>query len=771
MKKNRLLLVLVLLVSGTVGLTSCGDETSTSEVATSVASIPSYKIRNITIDVAEDFTYDISFKPTETVEEDVKFYTSSNSTYSASDKEIDMSLNSEVYSFNYSENSNDFYILMVGGTENDVYAKQNIVLPTFNATIVDGTDTNDGYDILTFSYLDNGYGSETFFDDEGVNIYRSASSEFNESTATLVEENVTIADEFDIASAEGENYYFIQASSNGGIATYTSQAFEKNVKFGSDLISITSAEMASSDSIYLNVEGTYSTSESLENAGLSLFSSVDNSLTSSPIVTDSDNGFTASFDLSQISTSDTTYTAYIQFGAGIFYEIPYDVSGENADIKNVYDSKIYGFTNTNDLLGISYQDKGAVNIFSAKFELEEDNPYFVVSGMYDETLFTDGSEGVIYNPILLINNDQNSSTDNNEYALTLDEENGTFEVKADLSSLSKLGSWYNVKLYFNTTTTTDDDGAEAYLYDATYEFSENDAYDLDSTVLDPDTFYQYGFETYSSYLKIYYTDASSNVDSWDYVRKDGEVYLRLQGTYRRGNESQFDVTYGDEHYYGDVIPYEETYEFVSDINVNSVQAGVNYSVYWRYASGGSDEVTNKYITKPNAVASSNDGYIYCVKEESWETNRYYKVYKDQDTAKANEVAFETGDDNSPEFIISGAVNSSAASKDLYLQFEVLDLPETAFYSEVSLDADLNFSTATDISTITDKDTYYEVRLVEKTGGEYIDISSGDNDYCGFYNEYLPSDFADNILVTDSGTYKVNTHTGEDSLWSLYIYLA
>jgi len=771
MKKNRLLLVLTLLVSSSIGLTSCGDETTSATSITPTISLPSYKLRNITVDVTNDFTYDISFKPTETIKEDIKFYTSSNSTYSSSDEEINVSLADEVYSFNYSESSNDFYILMVGGVDNDVYAKQNIVIPTFNANIIDGTGENEGYDIVTFSYLDNGYGSETFFDDEGVNIYRSSSIEFNESTATLVEENVTIANEFDIESAEGENYYFIQASSNGGIATYTSQAFEKNIKFGSDLISITGVEMTSSDSIYLDVKGTYLTSKSLDNAKFSLLSSVDNSLESSSIVAESDNSFTTSFDLTKLSTSDTTYTAYIQFGAGIFYEIPYSGAGENVNTKNVYDSKIYGYSNVDDLLGVSYQDKGAVNVFSAKFDLEDGNPYFVANGMYDKTLFTDGSEGVIYNPILLVNNDQDDSVDNNEYALTLDEENGTFEVKADLSSLSKLGSWYNVKLYFNTTLATNDEGNEVYLYDATYEFSQNDCYDLDSTVLDSDTFYQYGFQTYASFLKIYYTDASSNITSWNYVRKDSEVYLRLEGTYRRGNESRFDVTSGDEHYYGDVIPDVETYEFISDINVNSIQAAVNYSVYWRYASGGSDEVTNKYIDKPNAIASSSDGYIYCVKQEAWEENRYYKVYKDQDTAKANQVNFENSADNNPEFIISGTVNSEAANKDLYLQFAVLDSSENAFYSEVNLDSDFNFSVKTDISAITDKDVYYEVTLVEKINGEYLDIASGENEYCGFYDEYMPLNFTENKLLTDSGTYRVNTHTGEDSLWSLYIYLS
>lgn len=769
MKKNRLLFALILMASSAAGLTSCGDETTTSEEISSAVSLPSYKLRNITIDVTDDFTYDISFKPTKTVEEDVKFYISSNSTYNSTDEEIEISLEDGVYSFNYSEKSNDFYILMVGGENNDVYAKQNIVIPTFNLNVSDGTGDNEGYDILTFSYLNNGYGSDTFFDDEGVNIYRSSSSDFDESSATLVEENVTISDEFDIESAEGENYYFIQASTNGGIATFTSQAFEKNVAFGSDLVSVTSAQITLDDSIYLNLEGTYASSISLENAGLSLLSSEDNTLEYAPITLGSDSVFTASFDLSQLSIADTTYNAYIQFGAGIFYEIPYDVAGENDSAKTVYNNKIYGFSNDDDLLGISYQDKGAVNVFSAKFDVEDDTPYFVASGMYDETLFSDGSEGVIYNPILLINNDQDGTVDNNEYSLTLDEENKTFEVKADLSSMSKLGSWYNVKLYFNTTLTTDENGDETYLYDATYEFTESDCYDMDSTIIDPVSFYQYGFQSYAGFLKIYYTDASSEVTSWNYIKKDGEMYLRLEGTYRRGNESVFDVTWGDEHYYGDVIPDEETYEFTTDINVNDIQAGVNYSVYWRYASGGSDEVTNKYFDKPNAVAASNDGYIYCVKEESWEENRYYKVYKDQDAAKANEVAFQTSEEGNPEFVISGAVNSEIGDKDLYLKFEVLDSPETAFYSEVNVDSDYNFSTATDISSITEKDEFYEVTLVEQVDGDYVDIASGAKDYCAFYNEYLPSDFAENKLVTENGTYKVNTHSGEDNLWSLYIY--
>lgn len=758
-------------------LSGCGggeDNSPSSSVDPSTTDIASYKVKTATIDVTSSRQYAFTFNTDNEVSSTGEWYISSNSRYDTKDELITMLGSGKSFNFTYSGDRFDFYLLFVGGTENDVYLKQNFILPTINMVI---RETNEK-DVITFEYLNTGYGSEMFFEDEGFTLYRSSSSTFD-SNAIAIKENVSIADEFTYDSASGQDYFYFVASMNSSKVTYTSQAYKKGTEYGSDLVSLSSAAIESDGtSITLAVGGNLT---GVTTAKLALYSAADINVT--PVSLDTTSGaFTATIDLSVLAAPDTSYNAYILFGAGLFYAIPSSLNDIVLSTRTIVGSNIYFLASSGGDLVVSYTAKAMINVFEAQFVVGEDKRvYFETSGLYDDTLFPTDDSGntiAISNPVLEIDNEQNNSTDVNDYNLTLDTINKAFSVKADLTEIDKMGPWYNIKLWFNTTTAVGESGESARVYSATYEYSSSVA-DLTLTATDEENLRQYSFQEYDGYLKIQVSDLSMSIASWNYVNIDGKVNLRLTGNYTKTG-SYFTVYSGSniDAHNADVTPNESTHSFTVDINVDNIAASTNYHVHWILPDGGNEEVTNKYMSKPNSVMSSTDGYIFCVKEESWSTNRYYKVYKDSDVAKANSLSFDL-DSTTPTFTLKGAINSLHKDDDLYVRYAVAETQQdgtagfnsdTAIYSKVVLTSDLSFTAVADLSSLV-IGSNYEARLVIKSiDGSYSEIGSGSNDYCGFYNEYLPSDFANASLKTSNGTYHVATYAGENNLWTLYLYL-
>lgn len=765
--KKKLLLV-PLIASGLI-ITSCGD-TTTSQPTSEVV-IPSYKIRNITIDVNESFNYDISFKTDKEIKESVKYYVSSNSKFDAKDKEFTPTIKDGRTSFEYKQDFHDFYILTVGKDDNEIYAKQNISLPTFLATIENGTNSFEGKDMIKFEYLENGYTPDIFFDDEGISIYQTNENKIDKTTATKVKENVTISDYFTVNSLgeEVDTYYFFEISNGGGVVTYTSQLFKKGTLFGSDLLTPTKASLYSTNGAYLKLEGTVKEGLSLT-PKFNLMSANDTS-NDGVLLNKEGTNFTTEFDLSLLGSSNTQYKGYIMYSAGIFQNIDSNII---EDVENrIFDANsVYGFDSTSNSLSVFYSEKGIINIFTAKFVYEEGKPYFVSKGIYDNSLFSE-ENGPISNPILLINNDQNNTNDINTFPLTINEEAKTFEVKADLTTLDKMGAWYNVKIFFNSETQTNEEtGLEEFKYAQTYEYLKGDVTNYNQKLLDEKTQLKYEYQEYSGFLKIAFVDASLSVTAWNYVLIDGKMNLELIGTYFKGNGSYIDVHQNvdgtEVSLIGQVIP-EEDGSFITHIDVSSIKEGLNYHVHWRFQGGSNDEITNKFFEhKPNAVASDTNGFIYCVKQEEWAENKYYKVHKDLDAAKANVVSFGKST-SEPTFTIEGALNSTLKEKDLYIKFAD-DHATTTLYAKLTVNDDFRFSATVQLKSFTNTEVKLEARLVEKVGEEYIDVPSGANEYCGFYNEYLLYGYNEtNLLVTDTVTYRVNTYNGEESRWTLYIY--
>lgn len=746
MKKSRLFAVLAI---ASLTLTGCGGNEDTSSTAasssqTSVASIPTIKLSEIGIEAKADFTYDISIKLDTELPSGTNAYISSNSKYDSSDTKVTLTGSAKDYTFTYNSNLSSFYILLVNGS--DVYGKQNISLPAINASIV----TNGTKDDISFNVMNDGRTLEEYFVADSLTVYRSSSSTLDKNSATKVVTSGSASSTYSVDSADGEKYFFMEYMTSTKIS-YTSQAFTKDEAFGSGIATFSSLEISSEG--VMSIGGKLN--KTVSNPRLYLCSAGDGTQDSVLISPDASNNFTTTLDLTKLTDTENSYQLYLLLAPGIFTPVPGFLSSTYSKITS---EKVFSASSTSCGLFISYKDKAAVTVLEASLIKEEGVVYFTTNGLFDESL-----AGVtISNAALIIDNDQNDSTDTCTYPLTIDAANKTYSVKAPLAKMAKLGSWYNVKIWLNT-----DEGSEP-----TYEYLKTDCTNYDASLKDDASYKKFSFQSYNDFLKIYYDDVSSYISSWTYIKKEGKIFLRLEGLDASENITSNYVTIypeggtDDNLHKANCVRGTEADSFYVDIPCDDIPADTKYQVHWVH-DGNNSEITNKNIAKPTSVLASDDGYIFCVKSGSWNDTYWWKVYKDSDAAKANDVAFAKETDKNT-FTLKGAVNSAYKDKALYVQYGILD--GTAFtnclYSTVTVSADLIFTSTLDLTNVS-KNSNYEARLVTKDGDTYTEIPSGANEFCGFYNEYLPSDFSSKTLVTDSGTYHVNTYT--DNTYTLYIY--
>ncbi|MFA6861202.1 MAG: hypothetical protein WCR56_02330 [Bacilli bacterium] len=752
MKRNKSLIVLALLPLVLTGCNNKGTDSSqtgsNSESSSSSATV-SYKFNAVTIEVKDDYSCDFTVKLDQTPVTGTDFYVSSNSKFDSKDTKLNVVGSGTDYTFNYHENLRDFYLLLVNGE--DVYGKQSTSLPTVNCKVV----TADTKDNISFSLLNDGKTIDQFFLSDSLTVYRSTSKTLDKSTATKVVENGSLSSTYNVDSASGADYFFLDYKITSKIS-YTSQVFTKDVEFGSDLATFTSATIEDGK---LSLAGTLT--DTLADPRLLLSSAADGSQDSVE-ATVTGSSFSFSTDITKLSDSINAYQVYFMLGAGIYFQVPSFLTDK---VTKTDDTNIYVLNNGTSGLTLTFKAKSGVNVLYSAIEKAADGTVsFVANGFYDETL----ANVTLSTPALIIDNDQNSVVDTLATPLTIDATAHTFSVVAPLGGLSKPGAWYNIKIWLDTTSETKT---------ATYEFLKADAANYGTILKDDVAKKKFYFQNYNDYLKLNFDDATAYINAWSYKKIDGKVFLHLEGADSKASDITADYvtiyaeggTDDNLHKANCVVSDKETDGFTVDVPCDDIPADTKYQVHWVHGTDNT-EITNNTMDKPNAVMPTNDGYIFCVKSGTWGETSWWKVYKDGDVAKANEVSFGESTVN-PTFNISGALNSTYQSKDLKLQYGVLaddglTFSDT-FTSEVAVDANGFFSSAADLSTM-EKGKKYDIRLLENVDGTYVDIASGANSFCGFYNEYLNSDYASKTVKTDKGTYHVNTYT--DGTYTMYLTL-
>lgn len=765
-KKSAALLLIPMLL-----LASCG-ENSSSNSSSSDSLATDFQMSDFSIDVTSDYSYSIGFNLNQNLRAGDKIYFSADAKYDSSDKEANNTGTSNSIKLNYTDTENDFYVLLTDSQYN-LLAKENLVVPTFNMSITSGTSDNAGNDIISFSYLDNSYTPKNFFDTGGITIYRSSSENVDKTTAEKVIENATISDEFIIPEATGQSYYLLTSFFGGGKGIYSSRVFTKDSDFSEVTFEISSLDISDADGISLKVEGSIKKS-TISNAYIMLVNSEDPLTYTSNLTINSNRTFTGSFDLSKLNMPSTAYQVYLAYSCGVFAPVSYSAIENTLPDKKVYANKVYSFYDNSGQLSLIYKNKAVVNILKAMFETEEDKIYFSVSGIFDSTLFpTDPSTDKtmeLANPSLVFISDSKTEPESVAYPITTSGNN--FSVKADLSLVTELGPWYSMKLFFNTNVSA---GGTEYVNDPTYELRLSDANNFSQTVKSQKTTNLYRFQNYEGYLKLEVRDYSASIDSWEYVVVNGRMQLRLKGAFYRG-ESHFSV-YADSEtdvHKADVVTNAD-YTFQTDIDVNDIKSDTIYHVHWIGQNFGDLEITNEFLSKPTAVNSSEDGYIFCVKQEYYQSTRYFKVYKDKDWAKATQMNF-ISQSNKPYINVTGYLNSALDTSSIYLQLQALSFDgETQIYAEeriigeVKANDDHSFSCSLNLETM-EKGLKYQMKIVKKNGDIYEDLSLDNISYSGFYTEYLPSDFGFKSLVTSSGTYRIRNFGGENNHWEICLIL-
>ncbi len=739
----------------------------------------SYLMSGFQIKVRTDYSYDISFSLSKDLQEGDVFFFSDDALLDDTDTKADYTGNKDFITLNYTLFDNDFYLLIVD-KDNQIRGKENLVIPTFNMYINQGKGNNSGNDIISFSYLENGYSANNFFDVGGICIYRSSTTDFKNSSTEIVLENATISDEF-IATCNADKPYYLFTSSfgqNKGI--YQSQVFRENSSFGKDLVTFSSLGFENKDKISLKATGVVN-DKNIKNFSLLLINQKNSFTYYQKATINQDYSFTCLLDLSVLEKPQTSYMAYLVLSSGVYSSIDYPFSSESLPEKISYDEKIYSFYNENGQLSVIFSNKAAVNILKAEIIEENDKVYFVSEGTIDRKLFpldpTTGKIMDVASPVLSVVSDSKINPEKQPYAITV--LGDSFSVKADLTLLTQLGPWYSLKLYFNTNMGTDASGNQTYVNNYTYEYLLSDANNYSQMVFSETTLNRYRFRNYDSFLKLEIKDYSASLYSFDYVNIDGRMNLRLKGSFRKG-ESYIDIYTSSEeksitHFKADIIT-DEDYNFQVDIDINDIKSYTNYSIHWIGAQYGDNEITNEFLETVSAVNSSADGFMFCVKTESYQTTSYYKVFKDKDNAKATDISF-ISKDNEPQAMISGYVNSLLDKDSLYLQLNYLVFgtngnniyPENPLLTKLAVKEDNSFTSLIDLTNMV-KERKYQLKVVQKVADSYVDISNEHISYCAFYPEYLPLDYGIKSLVTSNGTYRIKNFQGMNSHWELYLIL-
>lgn len=672
--KKRLTISLVAAIS-LFGLASCSTESTTSSsssASSSTSPTPSYKIKSISTKVADDYSYDISFTTDKTVSDEVSWYLSGDTKYDTSDTKLDVTEDSGTYSFGYDGNSIDFYVLMVGASDSTVYAKANIVLPSFNLDVEAGTGDDQGKDVLTFEFMDNDHSPDDYIDQGSVAIYSSASDTFDESQATEVASDLTLKEGMDAikVNSSDNSYYFVTLTLSG--EKYVSQAFERGKAFGSDLVAFSKATVSADGKLTVtgNATGSQKTNALLVSTAADSQIAIE--------ATSSDSDLTATFDLSTLSKESTNYSVYWTLGAGIFVDVPgsiLDITSDEVFAESgivATSSEIYKFNSANNLT-VSFSSRALVNIVSSGFEnIAGDNATvdFTVEGLYDASFASD-STSAISDPTLLIGND-NDATDFFTAPLTLDSDKGTFTVSIDLSGLQRTQRWYGVYVFLNSSEMKDDTGAAQYA-NASYTLTHSDANDLDQTAEIAGSV-RYALSNNEAQdnnnLKIYASDLSFNPESGTFSIENDKVIFTLSGT--AGPESTYTVVisadndpdgssgYENRTYYQNSFTAALDGSFSCDIDVTDIISGLNYDIYIFQGTDISNSNNRIELTHDNFMDSyrgvlSYGGFIYCIKDPY---NGWYKLEKDTDTTKVYEINQEA---TSGDIVFSGVLNSGANS--------------------------------------------------------------------------------------------------------------
>mgnify|MGYP000869312037 FL=1 len=773
---NRRLSIFVLAALSLLGLTACNSSPSTSSQTSSSSSsvaVPSYKIKSISTKVdASNYTYDISFKTDKTVTEDISWYLSDDTRYDTSDSALDVSLNSDTYSFDYDGDSIDFYVLMVGTSDQEVYAKANVVLPSFNLSVEEGTGDDAGKDVLTFEFLDNDHSPNDYIDQDSVTIYSSSSSTLDTSTATVAASGLTLTKGMDavkVDAVSGDNYYFVEATLSG--QEYVSQAFEKGKTFGSDLVALSKATVSADGK--LTVEATATGAQNSN--GLVVTTSAD-SQSAVPASADSNGGLSATFDLSTLSKESTQYTAYWKFGAGLFEDIPGSIldlgdqeviSGSNVVATS---SNIYEFS-TDEGLGISFSARSLINVLSANYSLDSTDSTkvdFNVEGLFDTALASNPTTA-ISNPTLLIGND-NDPTDFITASLTLDTTKNTFEASADISGIQKNQRWYGVYIFLNSDDMKDENDNAQYS-NASYVLTHDDADNLEQTIT-IDGVAKYFFANSSqdnNNLKIVASDLTFSPLSAIFKVEDNKVLFELSGTAGPGSIYSVVISadgdpdgasgYENRKLYQSSFTTGDDGTFTCDVDVTDIVAGANYDIYIFQGTDVSDSNKRIELTHDNFLNSyrgvaAYDGYIYCVKDPY---NGWYKVEKDTDTTKVYDLQYNA---TANDIALSGVLNTTATGDEYIGLFNTT----TGEYTKSTMTTTADGYTATIDPSTLGKGTY-DVLLLS---GDISDPSVVQT----IYPDYLQNNWKSISFDSGSNTVSFAQEDGSASnSWALSIVVA
>lgn len=434
MKKNKILLVVLILAAVALCLFSCFDGLRHRDPYTA------YEITKVDIiqNTANNFHYEIAcdILPSDTA----KVYITRYDRIGDSDEALAYTAKDGKYSFNADVSYSSYFIHVVDG---EMIATLPMTRPQMAPTLTSSAGSN----IVTYNFV-NGTSWSSFCDPTGKSVYKSSSTQFDEN-AELVAKKIAIFgvdSTTDVNASEDKPYYYVVLSAKNGIVTYVSAPLMTIEHAYSDL-NVSMSDESGVPTLKVSGKFVIDGDVALE------FYSADTKLgkvleiVGNRVTGAAGEPFEVTLDMSKVVNGTT--------GAGIWYDIKlasasgslYELSESNADMFETLKSKniTFEFKAWNSILKLNYQYYD-YSVSSLVIEEVEGVPTLMIKGAFDSSALRD---------IKLHGDAQADGKGTDLLWDNISENDGEFEFCVPLTELPTEGTpwvWFHIYTYKGNAT-------------------------------------------------------------------------------------------------------------------------------------------------------------------------------------------------------------------------------------------------------------------------------------------------------------------------------
>lgn len=456
MKKNRVLLISLVAVLLTLCLSACFEFKREKEPYTA------YEITNVEIHQQSLNTFKYVVKSDIAPSDTAKVYITRYDRIDESTAPIAYTDNGGSFSFVADVAYSSYFIHIVDGDK-------SATLPMTRPQMAPALTRGEGSCVLTYNFV-NGTSWSSFCDPTGKSVYKSSSTDFDES-AQLVAKNVNIFgvdSTTDVTPTEDMPYYYVVLSAKNGIVKYVSAPLMTVDQAYSD-IAVSMQDVAGVPTLKVSGKFVIDGDVALE------FYSADSKLGKVlEIVGERVQGkageeFSVTLDMRKVVNGTTGagiwYDIKLSSASGSLYELPRTCA--DMDETAVYENATFEFKSWNDILKLNYEYYDYATS-SVRIDDVDGVPALIIEGSYSSDTVRE----------IKLHADADANGQKTEFLWNnLSEDSGKFLFNVPLTDLPTDGTpwvWFHIYTYKgNATSANSSDLARGPKLSIGQEFTHN----------------------------------------------------------------------------------------------------------------------------------------------------------------------------------------------------------------------------------------------------------------------------------------------------------